>query len=147
MNTRKAGLNDLKNVANLFDQYRVWYRKESDIEGAIQFLGERMRKEDSIIFVVEDEEQNLIGFTQLYPLFSSTRMKRMWLLNDLFVHSNSRGLGVSKRLLNAAKNLCLETGACEVMLETENNNDIAIQLYESTGFELNTEHHFYAWTP
>ena len=74
-------------VVDLFDAYRVWYRKPSDKAAAKAFLLERIYAKESIIFVCENEEKQLVGFTQLYPLFSSTRMKRLWLLNDLFVHS------------------------------------------------------------
>ena len=38
--TRKATLEDLPQLSNLFDQYRTWYHKESDIEGAENFLTE-----------------------------------------------------------------------------------------------------------
>jgi hypothetical protein len=35
--TRKATLEDLAQLAILFDQYRTWYHKESDIKGAETF--------------------------------------------------------------------------------------------------------------
>ena len=100
--TRKATLEDLPQLSNLFDQYRSFYHKESDIEGAENFLKERLENQDSEIFVAE-ENGILTGFTQLYPLFSSTRMKRYWLLNDLFVNENHRGKGHSKALIEKAK--------------------------------------------
>ena len=74
MNYRKATVKDLNQVAILFDKYRVFYRKESNIEEAKVFLKERIENNDSEIFVAENENQ-LIGFVQLYPLFSSTRLK------------------------------------------------------------------------
>ena len=66
----------------------------------------------------------MTGFTQLYPLFSSTRMKRYWLLNDLFVNENHRGKGHSKALIESAKELCRETKACGILLETDKTNEI-----------------------
>jgi N-acetylglutamate synthase-like GNAT family acetyltransferase len=108
MLTRKATLEDLPQLSNLFDQYRNFYHKESDIDGAENFLKERLENQDSEIFVAE-ENGILTGFTQLYPLFSSTRMKRYWLLNDLFVNGNHRGKGHSKALIESAKELCRET--------------------------------------
>ena len=108
--TRKATIHDLPQLAELFDQYRIFYHKESDIPAAESFLKERIEKADSEIFVAENDGK-LIGFVQLYPLFSSTRMKRYWLLNDLFVNENYRGKGFSKELIEETKELAKSTNA------------------------------------
>ena len=144
-NTRKATIQDLPQLAELFDQYRVFYHKESDIPAAESFLKERIEKADSEIFVAE-REGDLVGFVQLYPLFSSTRMKRYWLLNDLFVNENYRGKGFSKELIEETKELAKSTDACGVLLETGKSNEVGNKLYPSCGFELYDEVNFYEWT-
>lgn len=144
-NTRKATIQDLPQLAELFDQYRVFYHKESDIPAAEKFLKERIENKDSEIFVVESEGK-LVSFVQLYPLFSSTRMKRYWLLNDLYVNENYRGKGFSKKLIEEAKQLAIFTDASGVLLETGKSNDIGNQLYPSCGFEIYNEVNFYEWT-
>ena len=140
---KKANIEDAVSLAMLFDQYRVFYRKESDLEGAETFLLERLAREESIIFFCEADNK-IIGFTQLYPLFSSTVMQRLWLLNDLFVLPEFRGKGISKALLEACKSHAVETGACGLMLETEKNNRIANRLYLSTQWELDEDHNYYS---
>ncbi len=92
---RKANKEDVKKLTNLFDNYRVFYEKESDKENAEKFILERLTENDSVIYVAENKTENLIGFVQLYPIFSSTRMKRLWLLNDLFVDEKYRAKGIS----------------------------------------------------
>ncbi|WP_299178801.1 GNAT family N-acetyltransferase [uncultured Chryseobacterium sp.] len=144
-NTRKATVQDIRQLAELFDQYRIFYHKESDIPGAEKFLKERLEKNDSEIFVAEKEGE-LVGFVQLYPLFSSTRMSRYWLLNDLYVNEAHRGKGYSKELIEEAKELCRESNACGVLLETGKSNDVGNQLYPSCGFELYDSVNFYEWT-
>ena len=144
MNYRKASGADLNQVAVLFDNYRIFYRKASDVDGAISFLKERFKNEDSEIFVAEKENQ-LLGFVQLYPLYSSTRMKKLWLLNDLFVDSNQRGKGISVGLIDCAKQLVKETEACGMFLETEKSNLIGNILYPKIGFKLNEESNYYEW--
>lgn len=144
-NTRKATVQDIRQLAELFDQYRIFYHKESDIPGAEKFLKERLEKNDSEIFVAEKEGE-LVGFVQLYPLFSSTRMSRYWLLNDLYVHEAHRRKGYSKELIEEAKELCRESKACGVLLETGKSNDVGNQLYPSCGFELYDSVNFYEWT-
>ncbi|MFL9833845.1 GNAT family N-acetyltransferase [Chryseobacterium terrae] len=144
-NTRKAIIQDIKQLSELFDQYRLFYHKSSDIPAAEKFLTERINNKDSEIFVAEDEGK-LVGFVQLYPLFSSTRMKRYWLLNDLYVNENYRGKGFSKMLIEEAKKTAKSTNASGILLETGKSNDIGNQLYPSCGFEIYDEVNFYEWT-
>lgn len=141
---RKATITDLNQLVFLFDGYRAFYSKPSDIESAKVFLRERISKNESQIFVAE-ENNCLIGFVQLYPIFSSTRMKKMWLLNDLFVNPNFRGKGISVALIDEAKKLCTNTGSCGMLLETAKSNLIGNQLYLKTGFSLDTAHNYYEW--
>jgi len=143
-NTRKATIDDLSQLAQLFDEYRMFYHKTSDISGAEQFISERLESKDSEIFVV-DEEGKLGGFVQLYPLFSSTRMKRYWLLNDLYVNPEFRGKAYSKALIEEAKELCRTSNSCGMYLETGKENMIGNQLYPSAGFKKYDEVNFYEW--
>lgn len=143
-NTRKATIDDLSQLAQLFDEYRMFYHKSSDISGAEQFISERLENRDSEIFVVE-EDGKLGGFVQLYPLFSSTRMKRYWLLNDLYVTSEYRGKGFSKDLIEEAKELCRKSNSCGMYLETGKENRIGNQLYPSAGFKKYDAVNFYEW--
>ena len=141
---RKATISDLSQLSRLFDLYRVFYRKESDPDAAESFLRERMERKESIVFVAEEDGQ-LLGFTQLYPQFSSTRMKRTWLLNDLYVLEAQRGRGISRQLIAAAMELARDTGAAGLLLETEKKNMIGNNLYPSAGFRLYDDANFYWW--
>ena len=140
---RPASEADLEQLSELFDLYRVFYRKSSDIAASQNFLRERFKHKDSCLFVAVDEDR-LIGFTQLYSQISSTRMKKFWLLNDLFVVVQYRGRGISKMLIDAAKFKSKETGSLGLMLETEKTNTIGNQLYPATGFSL-IDSNFYWW--
>lgn len=145
MKIRKVEKTDLNPLSKLFDDYRQFYRKDSDIEAAIIFLSERLKNKDSEIFVAEAEGQKLLGFVQLYPLFSSTRMKKLWLLNDLFVDPEYRGKGIAVQLIETAKKLVRDSSACGMYLETEKSNIIGNNLYPKTGFQLNEYANFYEW--
>jgi len=142
---RKATINDLNQLTELFNNYRVFYRKEANINEAKTFLSERIKNNDAEIFVAENKNNELTGFVQLYPLFSSTRMKKLWLLNDLFVNPDYRSKGVSVSLIEKAKELVKETNACGMFLETEKTNTIGNNLYPKTGFNLNKGSNFYEW--
>jgi len=142
---RKVTIQDLEALSLLFDGYRVFYKQGSDIDAAKAFLKARIEKNESVIFVSATKTEQLTGFVQLYPLFSSTRMKRLWLLNDLFVDPTFRGQGISKLLIANCKQLCHDTDACGLLLETAKTNDIGNKLYPSAGFELDSDHNYYCW--
>lgn len=141
---KQAHSSHLNALARLFDGYRVFYKKESNLDAAKRFLNERMQQKESMIFVALLEEQ-LVGFTQLYPLFSSTNMTKLWLLNDLYVEPKQRGKHISKGLIKAAQEHCKLTKANGISLETEKNNVPGNALYPKMGFALDQEHNFYFW--
>lgn len=142
---KKATLEDLHRLSILFDEYRVFYECESDLQSAKRFLEQRIRNKESEIFVAENENKILTGFVQLYPVFSSTRMKRLWLLNDLYVNPAFRRQNISVQLINRAKDLVKETDACGLVLETAKSNNIGNKLYPKTGFVIDVGHNYYCW--
>ena len=145
MTIRAATISDLDQLSKLFDPYRVFYRKKSDITSAKNFLTERLNEKDSEIFIAENNKKSLVGFVQLYPLFSSTRMKKLWLLNDLFVDAEYIGQQVSKQLIDRGKKLVRDTSACGMFLETEKTNNIGNNLFPKAGFSLNKNSNYYEW--
>ncbi len=142
---REATIEDLNFVSELFDRYRVFYDKAPELQKAKEFISERLKQNDSKIFVAVTNDDTLVGFVQLYPLFSSTRMKRLWLLNDLFVDKEHRGKGISKQLIDSSKELCKQTNACGLILETAKTNSIGNELYPTVGFTLDIAHNYYSW--
>jgi len=136
---------DIDAVVNLFDAYRLFYKMDSNKVLAKKFLLERIANKESVIFVSENEVAVLTGFVQLYPIFSTTRLKRLWLLNDLFVDLAERGKGISKKLIQQAQKLCVETEGCGLILETAKSNVIGNLLYSATDFVLDENHNYYTW--
>jgi GNAT superfamily N-acetyltransferase len=137
-----AQLEQFEELAELFDRYRMFYQQPSNIEAAKYFLRERLKKSDSTIFVASNDGQ-IVGFTQLYPSFSSVSMKRIWILNDLFVRETDRNKGVGKLLMIAAADFARETGAISIVLSTHISNTLAQALYESLSYTKNEDFYQY----
>ena len=132
--TSRATLDDLDALATLFDGYRVFYRQPSDPALARAFIEERLRLDESVIFIARDGNGEALGFTQLYPMFSSVAARRIWVLNDLFVASGARKRGVARALMDRARDFATEKGALRLILETAEDNHAAQALYESLGY-------------
>lgn len=142
MEIYKATIEDLEGVSNLFNWYRMFYQQEFDLEGAKTYIKERIESKESVIFVVKDK-QNYVGFTQLYPSFSSISMKRAWILNDLYVDTEARKQGVGEILLHKAKDFAVETGAKSISLSTAPDNYSAQRLYERNGYIRDSQYYHY----
>ncbi|MBY0124283.1 GNAT family N-acetyltransferase [Bacillus sp. S/N-304-OC-R1] len=142
MEITKATLTDLEAVTELFDLYRIFYKQPSDLDSAKGFIKERLTNQDSVIFIAYEEE-NPVGFVQLYPSFSSVSMKRLWILNDLYVKETVRGKGCGEKLINTAIAYAANTGAKGLLLETAEDNYSAQRLYEKIGFTKETNYFYY----
>ncbi|GAB3360789.1 GNAT family N-acetyltransferase [Lysobacter tyrosinilyticus] len=130
---RRATLDDLGSIAPLFDAYRRFYAQPGDLQRARDFLHERLQRDESAILLAELDGR-AAGFTQLYPMFSSVRTARIWILNDLFVDAGARRHGVARALLDAAAKFAREQGAAGLMLETTRDNAPARALYRAAGW-------------
>jgi ribosomal protein S18 acetylase RimI-like enzyme len=130
---RRALPADIDLLVPLFEGYRAFYTCAPDPRAAREFLTARLSRGESVIFLATAGGA-AAGFVQLYPVFSSLRMRRAWILNDLFVEEPYRKQQIAKRLMEAARALAAETGAASVALETAPDNAPARRLYESLGY-------------
>jgi GNAT superfamily N-acetyltransferase len=140
----RANIQHLNVLGPLFDQYRRFYGQVSDPARARDFLRARIERNESGVFVAELDGKPA-GFTQLYPLFSSIRMSRIWILNDLFVAEFARRRGIARALLKAAREYAEQSGASELMLQTHHDNRAAQALYEREGWRREDAYYWYAF--
>lgn len=131
---KQIGVEELDGVAQLFNQYRIFYKQPSDLEKAKAYLEARLINNESIIFLAFIDGKP-IGFTQLYPNYSSAKLSKNWILNDLFVSFEHRKQGIGHALIKTAMNFAKEQGSSFLQLETGIDNYPAQSLYEAIGFE------------
>ncbi|MFZ0315154.1 MAG: GNAT family N-acetyltransferase [Candidatus Korobacteraceae bacterium] len=129
---------DVGEVAPLFDAYRQFYQRPPDLEAARRFLFARLSKGESVLFLAR-QDGRLVGFVQLYPVFSSVALARQWILNDLYVLPDARQLGVGRALVERSRELAEATRANCLTLETAADNLPAQRLYENLGWKQEQE--------
>lgn len=140
----QASFLSLELLIPLFDGYRVFYKQVSNLEAARVFLTERFQENDSVIFLALASGGTRLGFTQLYPSFSSVSMQRTYILNDLYVTSEARKKGIGEALMEAAKQFVITEGSKGLTLETAIDNP-AQKLYKRLGWKKDTEVNHYTW--
>ncbi len=141
---RYANLDDLNQLAPLFNAYRIFYEQDSNLQIAHDFLQQRLALNESVILLACDQAGKGLGFIQLYPSFCSISAARVWVLYDLFVETAARGLGVSRLLMEKARLHAKQTGAIRLDLSTAHSNQPAQALYESLGYQLDQTYRYYS---
>ena len=141
-NIKRANVNDAKIIGEVFDLYRVFYKQESNISVAQQYITERLSNNESVIFFAEEKER-CIGFTQLYSTFDSVNVRQKIVLYDLFVREEYRRRGFAKLLMNAAKQYATENNFGSIELSTAKTNTPGQSLYESLGYLRDNEYYTY----
>jgi ribosomal protein S18 acetylase RimI-like enzyme len=145
----RAGLAELDLVVPLFDAYLQFYKLPSNEEAARRFLHARLMNGEAVIFLAVEEAvakksaHHALGFTLLYPTWSSLSRRRWWQLNDLYVVPEARQRGVARALMERARRLAEETGASGLGLETAKDNLPAQKLYEQLGWKREEEYFRY----
>ena len=139
---RQATVNDVEPLVPLFDAYRQFYGRTSDVAAARTFLLARFANRESTLFIAHQGEM-AIGFAQLYPSFSSVSLARIFILNDLFVQEQARRTGVASSLLSAAATFAVSLGAVRLSLSTALTNDAAQALYRSAGWNRDQQFSVY----
>ena len=134
--TRKANIQDLDQLTNLFDQYVVFYKNPSNYEKHYSYLKERLENNEAFIFVACDDENTdkIIGFVLNYVTFSSLALNKIVILNDLFVDSSARKKGIGEKLISQTETFAKEIGSHTIRLRTAKTNNAAQKLYHKMGF-------------
>lgn len=133
----------LDELAVLFDQYRQFYEQSPDLEGCRNFIGERIKNDESVVFVARLDDNRVVGFTQLYRSYCSVAMQELIYLYDLFVAPDARRQGVARALMAAARQYAVGRGAGRLQLETAITNRPGQSLYEDLGWERDEEFYTY----
>ena len=58
----RASENHLDELASLFNLYRIFYEEKSNYQKAYDFIRARMEKEESVIYVASNKDDQLTGF-------------------------------------------------------------------------------------
>ncbi|MCM2680511.1 GNAT family N-acetyltransferase [Echinimonas agarilytica] len=139
----RADLSHIDALGELFDKYRQFYGQHTDLTTAKRFIRDRLWNEESVIFMVWDESNKPAGFAQLYPTYSSVSMRKVWIVNDVFIDPDFRSSGYAKALLDAVSHYGKQTEALALKLAISADNDPGKSLYESAGFTRITQFDHY----
>ena len=139
----RAGVEHLNQVTPLFDLYRQFYEQPSDLAGCREYLDARLSAAESIVFLALADDDQPIGFTQLYATFCSVDLIPRLVLYDLYVDKDTRRQGVAKSLMDEALKFARDNGYKRLTLETAVDNIPGQKLYVCVWLERYIEFYTY----
>ena len=135
----KANLKDLKEIVEIAAASIKSHRKYNpvlyDPDKALDFYKKCLKKSiQKDIFIVAEAKERVVGYVygdvkQWYPGYN------IGSVIDIAVKGEHQGKGIGKLLLNKIINSFREKGCKEVILQVNVQNERAIGLYKSFGFE------------
>ena len=136
-----AAPNEAETVAQLLVEFRdhqgnSWPYQGSFLASVEQLIG---RSDTEFWIAALDDDTTPVGICQLRFRHSVwTAAEDCW-LEDLFVRREARRRGVARALLQRVLERARERGCRRVELDTNEDNDGAIGLYESLGFSATSK--------
>jgi len=85
----------------------------------------------SILCYVDDKPAGLVN---CFVGFSTFKCKPLVYIHDVVVIADSRGLGLSQKMLEEVERIAKEKGCCKITLEVLEGNKVAKAAYEKFGF-------------
>ena len=139
-----AGTGDIDEAVELIMEYRTFYGVESQSENEVKaFVQDRIKNNQSKIFIAFTDSGKAAGFIQLYPSYSTVSLKPQWVLNDFFVKKEFRGNGIGTQLMQSVKEY-FKDKAKGFILVTDKENHTSKKFYDGNGWKTG-EDDFYTF--
>jgi GNAT superfamily N-acetyltransferase len=126
---------DLAALSALVDAYRVFYDQPENLIGATAFVRERLASKDSRFFVVRVPNAGIVAFAHLLTSLDTLALRRIGILEDIYVENDHRKGGIGGALLDAAEAYARERGFSRLTISTAHQNRAAQRLYLAHGYE------------
>ncbi len=133
----------IEQVGELFDLYRQFYKYESNLIESTNYIKDRIKNNESIIFIAINDANEAIGFVQLYETFGSLDLGKIIILYDLYVKKNHRKNNIGKQLMIKSHEYAKKIKAKRIQLSTAIDNFIGQSLYESLGYVKDIDFYTY----
>ena len=124
---------EITQLAAVFDKYRAHYGEVIRAGESARWLEDNLGRGRLTAFTAEIDGE-LIGFASTVDVPASLRLGHYWQIRDLFVVPSRRRLGVARLLLDHVRSSATAASALRLAVQTEDDNSIALQLYDERGF-------------
>lgn len=137
IHVRNPQESDIEVLTDLMYEYIVdFYESPKPAIGKLHdLIGMLLDGKEGVQFVAV-KDGNIVGFATLYFTYSTTRVSKIVIMNDLYVVEEMRGNGVAEKLFQACTTYKNEHHYAAMVWETAKDNKRAQRFYEKMGAEL-----------
>ena len=139
----EAESKNVEQVGKLFDLYRQFYKYDSNLIVSTNYIKDRINNKESKIFIAINDNNEAIGFVQLYETFGSLDLGKIIILYDLYVKKDHRKNKVGRQLMLRSHEYAKKINAKRIQLSTAIDNFIGQSLYESLGYVKDADFYTY----
>lgn len=127
----------------IVDEYRKFFDFGLSPNKTKEFFQRLQEKNEAATFIAISEKDEVMGFVNLYPSYSTLSLRKIWILNDLGVSSKFRRLGVARALIKKSIEFAKASDAIRIELKTGKTNLDAQKLYTEIGFKTDRDNLYY----
>lgn len=128
---------------NVVEEYREFCGFKPSPEETTGFFKNILTENEATTFIAISEEDEVMGFVNLYPSYSTLALSKIWILNDLGVSRDFKRIGVAQTLIRESIKFAKNTGAIRIELKTDKTNLNAQRLYSEIGFKIDQDNIYY----
>ncbi|MCR9124353.1 MAG: GNAT family N-acetyltransferase [Phyllobacteriaceae bacterium] len=148
MDIRPATEADLPLLATVMDEENLHYEGADALPAAdvLPTLRGWFSGNSDTLVIVAVEEQRVLGFVTLVPLFPAGNLNVSLFIKDLYVAADARGRGIGEALMRRSAAEARRLGAARLELTVDKDNPRAKALYERLG-GVDTKKTYLRWEP
>ena len=132
---RKALKSDLEAILELYADLEIGDDQPLDLHDAERIFGQMKRYPNYAIYVAEFEDTVIGAFALLIMDNLAHRGAPSGIVEDVVVHSQWRGQGIGKAMMQFAMERCRQAGCYKLALSSNIKRQSAHEFYRSLGFE------------
>jgi GNAT superfamily N-acetyltransferase len=132
---RVVGEADLADLLPLMRAYCDFYGTSPGDEALLALSRSLLAnpEHEGVQLIARDQNGSALGFATILWTWSTTRARRIAIMNDLYVAPEARGSGLAERLIAACAEQCAVHGARRLEWQTAPDNLRAQAVYERVG--------------
>lgn len=134
LDIRKLGPEDLDRAQQMLQLFQEAFEKEDAAPPSHKYLQSLLARQD-FHAIVALHDQKVVGGLTAYELEMLPREARELFIYDIAVAQSHRRQGIGRALIEAARELCVQSGLSAMYVAACADEAHAVRFYEATGLE------------
>ena len=141
---REVGINDLDSIQELYLHLHETEKLPDSYE--LRSIWKKVIADENYHILVGEIDGKVISSVTLVVIPNLTRGAKPYaLIENVVTHTDYRGKGYAKLLMQEASKIAEASGCYKIMLLTGSKKELTLRFYENCGFNCNDKTAFIKW--